>query len=90
MKNICILLFWFPILMTAQDTLEGVVLEANTENKRIGLSGANVYWLDSPLGTITLEEGTFTVPYDPKYNKLVISYIGFKTDTLIIDTPRKV
>ena len=90
MKNICILLFWFPILMTAQDTLEGVVLEANTENKRIGLSGANVYWLDSPLGTITLEDGTFTVPYDPKYNKLVISYIGFKTDTLIIDTPRKV
>ncbi|MEO0901307.1 MAG: carboxypeptidase-like regulatory domain-containing protein, partial [Bacteroidota bacterium] len=90
MKIIYILLFWFPILITAQDTLEGVVLEANTENKRVALSGANVYWLDSPLGTITQEDGTFSIPYDPKYNKLIISYIGFKTDTLTIDSPREV
>ncbi|MEM8846663.1 MAG: TonB-dependent receptor [Bacteroidota bacterium] len=90
MKIIYILLFWFPILITAQDTLEGVVLEANTENKRVALSGANVYCLDSPLGTITQEDGTFSIPYDPKYNKLIISYIGFKTDTLTIDSPREV
>ncbi|MEM9363983.1 MAG: TonB-dependent receptor [Bacteroidota bacterium] len=90
MKNICILLFWFPVLLTAQNTIEGVVLEANTENKRIGLSGANVYWLNSPLGTITQEDGTFSIPYNPEYDKLVISYVGFKTDTLMIDSPRKV
>lgn len=90
MKKISILLFWFPILLTAQDKIEGVVMEANSNKERIGLSGANVYWLNSPLGTITREDGTFTIPYESEYNKLVISYIGFKTDTLMIDSPRTV
>ncbi len=90
MKKIIVILFWFPAWLAAQDNIEGMIMEANAENKHIGLSGANVYWLNSPLGTITREDGTFNIPYDAKYNKLIISYIGFKTDTLIIDEPIKV
>ena len=74
----------------AQEKIEGMVMEANPEKTHIGLSGANVYWLDSPIGTITKQDGTFTIPYDSKYNKLVISYIGFRSDTLTIDSPQNV
>lgn len=74
----------------AQDKVEGMVMEANKEGKHIGLSGANVYWLNSPIGTITNDKGGFSIPYDDKYNKLVISFVGFQTDTLTIDSPEMV
>ncbi|MEP4946697.1 MAG: TonB-dependent receptor [Flavobacteriaceae bacterium] len=90
MKHILILLFWFPLFITAQDKIQGMVMEANTENKPIGLSGANVYWLNSSTGTITKNDGTFTIPYLENYNKLIISYVGFRTDTLTINEPKMV
>ncbi|MFK7811497.1 MAG: carboxypeptidase-like regulatory domain-containing protein, partial [Maribacter sp.] len=74
----------------AQDRLEGMVMEANPSNAHIPLSGANVYWLGSPIGTITNDEGLFSIPYKEEYNQLIISFIGFKTDTLIINEPKLV
>lgn len=70
MKHILIILFWFPMVLTAQNKIEGMVMEANAENKHIGLAGANVYWLNSQIGTITKENGTFSIPYSKDYNKL--------------------
>ncbi len=90
MKNILILLLWIPTLSTAQKKIQGMVMEANAENKHIGLAGANVYWLNSQTGTITKNDGTFSIPYLQEYNKLVISYVGFRTDTLTIDSPKMV
>ncbi|WP_431125553.1 TonB-dependent receptor [Flagellimonas flava] len=90
MKHILKLMLWLPLAMTAQDKIEGMVMEANAENRHIGLAGANVYWMDSPLGTITKEDGTFSIPYSPEYNKLIISFVGFQSDTLTIDEPKMV
>ncbi|MEM9649584.1 MAG: TonB-dependent receptor, partial [Bacteroidota bacterium] len=90
MKYILILLVWLPLLVTAQDKIEGMVMEANKENKHIGLSGANVYWMNSQIGTITQENGTFSIPYAKEHNKLIISYVGFKSDTLTINEPKMV
>ena len=72
------------LILHAQDQLKGIVLES-INGKEIPLQGANVYWLDSSVGTITAEDGTFTLPYKFSYNKLVISYVGFKTETLDIN-----
>ena len=69
--------------LNAQDKLKGHVLELNN-NKEIPLAGANVYWLNTSIGTITDEKGAFSIPYDKSRTKLVISYIGFKTDTLTV------
>lgn len=76
--------------LVAQDKIEGMVMEANAEGKHIGLVGANVYWLNSPIGTITNEDGLFAIPYSKEYNKLVISFVGFQTDTLTINEPKMV
>ncbi len=77
-----------PLFSLSQDKVEGMVMEANTENKHIGLPGANVYWMNSQIGTITNDEGLFSIPFSTDYNKLIISYVGFKSDTLTINEPK--
>ncbi|MEM1337857.1 MAG: TonB-dependent receptor [Bacteroidota bacterium] len=74
----------------SQQQVEGMVMEANPAGEPIGLAGANVYWLGSPIGTITNEEGLFSIPYSEEYNKLIISYVGFTTDTLLMNSPKRV
>ena len=74
----------------AQEKVEGMVMEANSENKHIGLPGASVYWMNSQIGVITNEEGLFSIPFKKEYNKLIISYVGFESDTLTIMTPKMV
>ena len=76
-----------PVLSISQEKVEGMVMEANSENKHLGLAGANVYWMDSQTGTITNKEGLFSIPFSQEYNKLIISNIGFESDTLTINEP---
>ena len=95
MKTINIIILGSFIFLTvtnsfSQEKVEGMIMEANESNKHIGLSGANIYWLNSQIGTMTNEEGLFSIPYSKDYNKLVISYIGFKSDTLVINGPKMI
>jgi len=79
-----------PIFMSAQDKISGMIMEANDIKEHIGLAGANVYWLNTTVGTVTDIDGKFVLPYKKEYNKLIISYVGFKTDTLEISEPKMV
>jgi len=90
MKSTLYLVLVFPFFLFSQPELKGVVVESNTQNQSIPLPGANVFWLNTSVGTITSDDGTFKLPYKPIYKKLVISYVGFKTDTLTIDTPKTI
>ena len=91
MKKIVILyIVLLPFLSYSQERIEGMVMEANAENKHIGLQGANVYWMNSQIGTITNEEGLFSIPYSKEYDKLIFSHVGFETDTLTINEPKMV
>ncbi|GAB5564307.1 MAG: TonB-dependent receptor plug domain-containing protein [Winogradskyella sp.] len=73
--------------LTGQEQLQGIVLESSTA-KELPLQGANIHWLGSSIGTISAEDGTFSLPYKFSFNKLVISYVGFKTDTLTVNENR--
>ena len=64
--------------------------EKNENNETIGLAGANVFWLNTSLGTITDLDGSFTIPYKKEYKKLVFSYVGYKTDTLLISNTKPI
>ncbi|MDX1759278.1 MAG: TonB-dependent receptor [Arenibacter algicola] len=81
---------WLPLLAISQNNIEGMVMEDNPENRRLGLAGANVYWLNSQTGTITKTDGSFVIPFKKENNQLVISYVGFESDTLFIDSPKTV
>ncbi len=85
--KISFFLMLFPFLIFSQDILNGKVLEASTATKK-PLEGASVYWLNTTIGTTTGVQGEFTIPYNSNYKRLVISYIGFKTDTLTISSNR--
>ncbi|MFD0863735.1 TonB-dependent receptor domain-containing protein [Sungkyunkwania multivorans] len=84
------ILTMLSFLSFSQEKIQGMVMEANPENKHIPLPGASVYWLDTQIGAMTDKDGLFALPYTPDYQKLVISYVGFKSDTLAITTPKDI
>lgn len=90
MKQLIYILMLCPLISFSQENISGVVLEANAENQEFGLAGANVYWLNTEVGTVTDIDGRFSLSYKPQYKKLVISYVGFKTDTLTISNLKKI
>ncbi|MCO4820683.1 MAG: TonB-dependent receptor [Flavobacteriaceae bacterium] len=77
-----------PCIAIGQDQLQGTILEANDENEPIGLAGANVYWLNTTVGAVTDIDGNFKISYKTDYTKLVVSYVGFTTDTIAISEPK--
>ncbi|MDB4204287.1 TonB-dependent receptor [Polaribacter sp.] len=74
----------FPIFILAQTNLKGMIMDQENPKNNLGVAGATVNWLNTNIGTITNEKGWFTIPFKKEYKKLVISYIGYKTDTLIV------
>ncbi|MEN8775539.1 MAG: TonB-dependent receptor [Polaribacter sp.] len=77
-------LLLFPIIILAQTNLKGMIMDKQNPKNQLGIPGATVNWLNTSIGVVTNEKGWFTIPYKPEYKKLVISYIGFKTDTITI------
>lgn len=89
-KRYLIVLLLLPISLCAQEQLEGQILDANEVNEPTGLSGANVFWLDTEIGSVTDFDGKFSIPYQKKYTKLVISHVGYATDTLKVTENRPI
>ena len=90
MKSILYLVLLVPFLIFSQSKIDGMIMELDSQNQQIPLLGANVFWFNTSIGTITSDDGTFTLPYKSSYKKLVISFVGFKTDTLTIDSPKMI
>ena len=86
-KYLYILFISIGFIGYSQEQLKGIILE-NSSSKEVPLQGANVFWLNSTVGAVTAEDGTFSLPYKFSYSKLVISYVGFKTDTLVVREKR--
>lgn len=62
----------------AQHLVTGYIYEYGNRSK-LPLSGVNVYWENSSTGTITNDEGYFSIMHRSTNTVLVISSIGFKT-----------
>jgi len=63
----------------------------NGSGKTILLINANVYWAGTTQGTATDEKGKFTI-HTPGHEfpyKLVVSFVGFQTDTIQISSADK-
>ena len=84
-KNSIIIIFLvLPLFLFSQEKLTGMIMDKNNPKDNLGVFGANVYWLNSSIGATTDEKGWFQIPYQKNYRKLVVSYVGYKTDTLVI------
>ena len=86
MKRIIVftLFLFFPLFIFSQEILTGMIMDKNNPKDNLGVYGANVFWLNTSIGATTDEKGWFKIPYQKNYNKLVVSYVGYKTDTLTI------
>ncbi len=71
-------------ILLAQEEIKGEIYSKLNEDL-IPLSGVNVYWLDTSKGTISNEDGKFSIPKNDNTNKLILSFIGFQTDTLLVE-----
>ena len=86
MRYTIIITFLIPLLSFSQE-YSGKV----TDMDNIALFGANVYWIETTTGTTTDEEGAFIISGNGINDKrLVVSYVGFKSDTVEISSSRSV
>ena len=85
MKKIFIsILLLIPSLTFGQQVLKGMIMDRSYPEGNQGVEAVNVFWFNTNIGTTTNEKGWFSIPYKKEYKKLVVSYVGFKTDTLEI------
>lgn len=84
MKKIFLLIYFYISLIFSvlSQNIKGYVFEKNTKSTLIGV---NLYWLNTTQGTTTDEKGFFSLQKNNISQKLVVSFLGFKNDTLLIE-----
>lgn len=85
-KQFIVFLLLYAGIASAQEKISGKILD----DQKQPLPGASIWWLNTSLSTSTDEDGKFTLPYSTEYTNLVISYIGYKTDTIFIPSSKDI
>ena len=70
--------------------VKGVVLESDKKGVFTPLAGASVVWSGTNNGTFTDSTGVFNIKHDGTSSRLIISYTGFKSDTLTVTDMKEV
>ena len=71
---------FLPLVVTAQQ-VTGKVMDEQQEP----LIGVNLYWAKTNLGTVTDTNGYFELSAkDQSTNQLIISYVGYEIDTIVV------
>ena len=90
MRGFWVMLMLIPIFVSAQHQtnknkyLKGTVTELTEDGQKVPLARATVYWLGTTNGTVTNDEGKFKIETEETVDDLIISYIGYKSDTVHI------
>ena len=76
-----------PAFAVAQGRLEGKVVVAGSDGAPDGegLPGANVVWAGTTVGASANAAGYFTIRKVKDHNLLVASFVGYTSDTVMID-----
>lgn len=74
------------LIAFSQTNLKGMIMDKNNPKDNLGVEGVSVHWLDTNVSAITNTKGWFTISYKENYKKLVVSYLGYKTDTIVINS----
>ena len=83
-KHYLFLLIWLPLFSLGQGSFRvaGKVTDASTKQP---LQGASVFCQNTTIGTVTSEEGTFSLTLNNGGYDLVISFSGFETQSFHIN-----
>lgn len=81
MKRVFIALALCSSLAGFSNPIKGTVFGIEN-NQKVALPGAAVVWAGTSVGTIADENGIFNIQPNKTNKSLVISFVGFKTDTI--------
>jgi outer membrane receptor protein involved in Fe transport len=72
-------------LFAQEKQIHGTIYGLDAENKKTPLAFANIIWLGTQTGAVSGEKGFFEIKYSGnKHKQLIISYVGYKTDTILV------
>lgn len=75
---------------TQQNSLSGIIVEHDDHGNQMPVPFVNIYWEGTTTGTVSDENGSFALPYpDGENKKLIISYVGYATDTIPVKENQK-
>ncbi|MDR2840328.1 MAG: TonB-dependent receptor [Paludibacter sp.] len=80
MKAIIINITLLFSLFTLQSQIKGRVADINNQP----LAGANILWLNTQIGAVADADGYFTIPASNNHNTLIITYVGYVSDTVTV------
>ena len=80
-----LILFIIANLTLNGQSVEGEIFEQIDAGNKQTISGAAVYWLNTTTGTLSNDDGKFILPRKNNENKLVVSFMGYQSDTIEIE-----
>ena len=85
MNKLLLALFGLVLSLPSFAQLKGRVVEISQNKKDTSaLPGVNVFWLNTSIGSTTDVNGLFSIPSTTEANRLIITAVGYKSDTLAI------
>ncbi|MBA6314722.1 TonB-dependent receptor [Cellulophaga baltica] len=83
--------FFILLLLTqcafSQLKITGTVLERTEKGDPDTLADVHISWLNSTSGTVTDSSGNFSLTYSTDHKKIVLSYVGYVSDTITVNRP---
>jgi len=73
----------FTMLLTSgYAQISGVVYGESPNGNKVHLPAANVYWSDKQQGVVSEMDGSFSIAEPPAGVGIIVSYVGFESDTV--------
>ena len=85
MKYLIILLSVFPFFSFSQKINGKITDESNSP-----IIGANIYWQSGSFGTTSDKKGEFSIKKEKEKQNLIISFIGYNNDTILIENQKTI
>lgn len=77
-------LLLITLISFSQTTYKGMIMSRENPKNNLGVSEVTVHWLNTNVSAITNQKGWFEIEYKEEFKQLVVSYLGYQTDTLTI------
>ena len=79
LKKITTLILFSFYFSAIGQSIDGRVLEETSSGKIVPIIGANVYWENTTIGTVTDKNGYYSIQEAPSMPaNLLVSFIGYK------------
>lgn len=82
MKKQILLIFFVAASLFGSAQITGKVITVSSDAKKEPLPGANIYWQGTQTGTSSDESGEFSINKVESTSLLIVTYVGFKSDTI--------